>query len=854
VLNLGCSSAESGCGIRGTVAASLLAEVAAAPGERLLTGVSGVAGSGKSALLDDLADQYRSLGVSVRRELVGVERDRVAPDSGAAERTAVLVDDAHELPDQALARIRGLVGRPELNLVVAYGLWPTPPMLKRLASELSRHHLPVVLGPLLRADIAAHITATAGIAPNPFVDKVAELTGGVPWLVHAVMRATREDGRRVVLDSGLLRGIKEQLGLELTGVDEELHELLLALAVGFDLAGRLPPHLDGVDLDGLIARARAGGFVLSDGRIVPLVRGALLQTTPAYRVHSLQRALVDVCIADGRPLDEVARVLALGGLKDARIASALEHAADRVLPTQPTLASTLYDEATAAGADELATAARRAQAASSIGDLDGAARIVDDLLHHDDAPDRARGVDVAAAVWAQRGMLARSAEIYRWLGVDQVGESAALAAVAMIGTGDRAGADRMLAGTAPAGSVSVLTVASTLMGQGLLHSIDENAHDALPALVRASDMMTASGATAAMPEFPAALAALVALNTGDLSIADSVLDAAIERGQCGPTARARFLLLKAWAAMMADRTDRAAQDIRRATESQQQLTPRDELWLRALEVGLARRADDVPGMVWAWKRARESVLHVAVDLYSLLPLGELLIVGSRLGEVHRIGSALAEAWSLLDRLSDPPLWSLPLHWSAIQSAILVERPADLAPHAASLAHAKAHSPMAAVLASAGKEWVSVLAGTVDVSAVETAARALASVGFTWDGSRLAGHAAARADDRKDMARLLACARDLHPRTPADEPPPHSAPGSPQVRDASMLSAREREVARLVLEGKTYWEIGEAMFISPRTVEHHIARMRQRLGASSRGELLGQLRIALGPDGDDPHGP
>jgi DNA-binding CsgD family transcriptional regulator len=852
VLNLGCSSAESGCGIRGTVAASLLAEVAAAPAERLLTGVSGVAGSGKSALLDDLADQYRSLGIPVRRDLVGLEHESADRAPAVAGRAAVLVDDAHQLPDQVLARIHGLLGQGDLNVVVAYGLWPNPPLLKRLASDLSRHHLPVVLGPLPRADIAAHITAAVGQAPAPFVDKVSELTGGVPWLVHALTRATREDGRRVVIDGGVLRGINEQLGLELTGVDEELHELLLALAVGFDLAGRLPPHLDGVDLDSLISRARANGFVLSDGRIVPLVRDALLQTTPAYRVHSLQRTLVDVCIADGRPLDEVARVLALGGLKDARVASSLEHAADRMLPTQPTLASTLYEEATAAGADELATAARRAQAASSVGDLDGAARIVDDLLHHDDAPDLARAVDVAAAVWAQRGMLNRSAEIYRWLGDDQVGDSAALAAVAMIGSGDRGGAERMLATTASAGSVSVLTVAATLMGQGLLHSVDETAHDALPALVQASDMMTASGATAAMPEFPAALAALVALNSGDLRIADSVLDAAIERGQCGPTAKARFVLLKAWAAMMADRTDRAAQDIRQAVESRPQLTPRDELWLRAIEVGLARRADDVPGMVLAWERARESLLHVTVDLYSLLPLGELLIAGSRLGEAHRIESALVEAWALLDRLADPPLWSLALHWSGIQSAILAERPADLAPHAARLARAKAHSPMAAVLASAGKEWVSVLAGKVEVSAVEAAARALASVGFTWDGSRLAGHAAARADDRRDMARLLACARDLHPRTAPDESRPVA--GAAPVREASVLSARERDVARLVLEGKTYWEIGEAMFISPRTVEHHIARMRQRLGAGSRGELLDQLRIALGRDGDDPHAP
>lgn len=849
VLNLGCSRAESGCGIRGTVASSLLAEVAAAPNARLFTGVSGVAGSGKSALLDDLAAQYRSLGIQVRSDPT-----RLDLDAGEGARTAILVDDGQELTESTLSRIDGLVGQPNLNVIVAYGLWPNPPALKRLAGDLSRHHLPVVLGPLPRADIAAHISAAAGHAPGPFVDKVAEITGGVPWLVHAVMRATREDGRRVIIDASAMRGIKEQLGFELGGLDEELHELLLALAVGFDLAGRLPPHLDGIDLDSLIARARDAGFVLADGRIVPLVRSALLQTTPTYRVHWLQRALVDACIAEGRPLDDVARVLALGGLKDARIASALEHAADRVLPTQPTLASTLYEEATAAGADELATAARRAQAASSTGDLDGAARIVDDLLHHEDAPDQARAVDVAAAVWAQRGMLARSAEMYRWLGTERVGGSAALAAVALIGVGDPDAAGRMLAAIPPAGSPSVLTVASTLMGQGLLHSIGETAQDALPTLVRASDMMTASGATAAMPEFPAALAALVALNTGDLSVADSVLDAAIEHGQCGQAALSRFLLLRAWAAMMADRTDRAAQAIHRATESQPPLTPRDELLLRALEVGLARRADDVPGMVWAWQRARESLLHVAIDLYSLLPLGELLIAGTRLGEAHRIETARAEAWSLLDRLGDPPLWSLPLHWSAIQAAILAERPADLAPHATMLARLKAHSPMAAVLASAGKEWVSVLAGRVDVSAVESASRALASVGFTWDGSRLAGHAAARAADRRDMAKLLACARDLHPRTASEPHARVSAAVSPPVRDASALSAREREVARLVLGGKTYWEIGEAMFISPRTVEHHIARMRQRLGASTRAELLAQLRIALGPDGDEPHAP
>jgi DNA-binding CsgD family transcriptional regulator len=60
----------------------------------------------------------------------------------------------------------------------------------------------------------------------------------------------------------------------------------------------------------------------------------------------------------------------------------------------------------------------------------------------------------------------------------------------------------------------------------------------------------------------------------------------------------------------------------------------------------------------------------------------------------------------------------------------------------------------------------------------------------------------------------------------------------------MLSAREHDVALLVLQGKTYAEIGAAIFISPRTAEHHIARIRQRLGATSRSDLLDKLRTVL----------
>src|SRR3546814_4012442 len=90
----------------------------------------------------------------------------------------------------------------------------------------------------------------------------------------------------------------------------------------------------------------------------------------------------------------------------------------------------------------------------------------------------------------------------------------------------------------------------------------------------------------------------------------------------------------------------------------------------------------------------------------------------------------------------------------------------------------------------------------------------------WDGARLAGHGAGRTEDRRVIARLLACARQLHPReeleqTPADEP----VNGTGALARANDLpSARERDVAVLVVQGKTYAEIGESIRSDEHTSE------------------------------------
>jgi DNA-binding NarL/FixJ family response regulator len=52
---------------------------------------------------------------------------------------------------------------------------------------------------------------------------------------------------------------------------------------------------------------------------------------------------------------------------------------------------------------------------------------------------------------------------------------------------------------------------------------------------------------------------------------------------------------------------------------------------------------------------------------------------------------------------------------------------------------------------------------------------------------------------------------------------------------AILSARELEVLRLLADGLTDRQIGEAFTISPRTVETHVSSILHKLGARNRAE-------------------
>ena len=61
-----------------------------------------------------------------------------------------------------------------------------------------------------------------------------------------------------------------------------------------------------------------------------------------------------------------------------------------------------------------------------------------------------------------------------------------------------------------------------------------------------------------------------------------------------------------------------------------------------------------------------------------------------------------------------------------------------------------------------------------------------------------------------------------------------------------LSAREREVLRLVLDSRSNGEIAEALFITESTVKYHVRNLLQKTGCKNRVELQRKYTLALYP--------
>lgn len=816
-----------------------LAQVNATPTVPAKVLVSGGIGTGKSTELAAVRAALRDAGVEVLSH---------APRTG--DSTAIVVDDAHLLDDAELQRITDLVGEPNSTVVVAALPLARRTALAHLATAMAREAPVVELGPLPGKELIRVTAEITGSVPPPELGRaLMASTAGLPFLLypaaHAVLSA---DGDSPV--SAAVHAARVTLVERLVRIDEPVLDTLLLCTVSAelgpdDVAAAL--HLESADAAGLVDRARATGL-LSPALNAAFVRSlhrSLAQAVGTARHHEVETALLHSQIEMSTLSNDLALRLADHGMRDRRLADEL---ADRAAygRGEPGQAARLYRAAAAAGATALT--ARLADAIAMTGDCATAGRLADELLGSDDAGDRGTAVRVSASIAMHDGGAEQAADLFRWLGPQSDAHLASASAVVSVATGDAASARAALNLDATGPPTSTARAARSL-ADGLVLTLDSPYS---VAVARLSQAITDQSPPGVAPDSAAALVTLAALHGGDPVRARSVIGRAVRSGgnDDGDFTAHRHRLLQGWTRMQDGLLSAAAADV--STTSGVDLHRRDALWAAALQTAIARRNGDTGAMQKHWYTAVEVLSEHSVDLLTLLPLGELWVAAARLQQVDRLRHPIGQAFDLLAALGNPVLWAVPLHWAGVHAGILANDPKAVAPHGQALTAAAPRSAFAKVLAEAGRTWLRVLANHVDVDDVAAAARGLAQYGLTWDATRLSSQAALHAPDGRVSGAMLQVARDLKLTAGdgEDEPVETSPPSTSTAAAATSapfarLSDREREVAELLLQGMQYRDIGGQLLISAKTVEHHVARMRRRLGAESRSEMLSMLRAILG---------
>ncbi|MFH5207441.1 LuxR C-terminal-related transcriptional regulator [Antrihabitans spumae] len=793
----------------------------------------GQSGTGKSAMLAAVRDRLRARGLSVSAE-----------PSAALGGAALVVDDLHSLPTADVVAVRTLLDdSPAAVVVVATEPRAHDTELRALAATFARRGRVIDMRSLSTADIVGLGRSSAVTVTPERAARIRDLTNGIHGAVVAALGGGSPEDSVV---GWVCANLRDR--------DIQFLSTLAMTATGIGLDVTEVSDVNGIDESNaltLIDRVRASALV-TDPDLLPIAAQPLRTLLGDHRFLDVQQRVLTARLDRGVLRIHTATKLAEIGLRDARLAEYLCNAAESA---DPAVAAQLYSAAVQAGIDPRSVEVKRCEAAARSGDSRTAADIAESILARADDPDCASStaelgaaVRVLAGVWADRGTLVRSAELYEWLGTDRVGNDGGSAAAVMLAAG-RPEAAAAMASARPAGPPTDLTAGITMVGDALAQSMSGSGQAAVNTLARSLSLFDRAEAVALLPISPAAAAVQLSLHCGDLARADALLDRVDEKVRPGTRMWHQHRLLSAWTAMLGGDEDRARSIVESLAADD--LGNRDLLLDRAIRVGLARRSGDHGALVRAWEASHRVIDEITVDVFSLLALGELWLAAVRIGDVTRVVHLISEADELLRRLGEPAAWSNTFHWYGAQAALLSEDPPALVPHALALKRAAesatAPDTYAAALAAAGSTWLRVLRQEAQLDDIEKSARILGSIGLPWDGARLASEAALRAADTETATALLQVARSLR------QPPRRSERGAstPQQlptatpRQAIVtngpLSDRECEVADLLVLGLTYREVGSRLYISAKTVEHHVARIRRRLGAGSRSELLSMLR-------------
>lgn len=751
-----------------------------------------------------------------------------------AGRGVLIVDDAHLLPATSVRELLSAAAA-GLPMIAARRPGIGLPELAALDALLAAAGRVELLGPLPLPVLAGLL---GGSADPQAVARLQHRSGG--WAAIAAALAPATEGE---VPAALVARVQRRLAL----LDPAAAQLARLLAVAPHLPDEVLAAAAGIDLDryALAVRTlREEGLLLADGEaMVPVVAEVLRADLPPAQLRRAHEAVASALLASGGDPVPAADQLRAARARTPTAAHAYRTAGERLRFADPAAALDWFDDAVEAGLDPGEVAAGRAEARVQLGmvpDLDPGTAPVP-------APARERLRLVEGVLAAQQGRAGRAAELL--LASGTLGRALAVPALVSIG---RWGPAVDCAREAVEGHVPV---AVRRLAEAALAVVDPEA--AVPALIEAAEALDGGRPEVLLPDTAHALAARVAVTAGDAATAEHLLERAVAAELGGPAGIRRHLLLLAWVRMRAGRFDTAVAVLSGAGlpglapaghsaagpagsgAGAGSLPGRDRLLRCALAAGIARRSGDIVQLRQAWAEAEHVLARQTVDLFELEPLEELLVAATRVRQPQRIVPVLAALEQAVEGLGRPPAWAMALGWLRFQLAIGTDDPRVPEPLVAEIAALPAGGSRQQAQQVAVRCWAGVLTGAVDAGAVTEVSDRLVAVQLPWEASRLVGQAAIRSSDPAAARRLLERARELSTaEAQAEEARGGAAPGG--------LSEREIEVAQLVLAGRTHREIGAQLFLSPKTVEHHVARIRTKLGASTRAEFLAALRSALGP--------
>ncbi|MGH2830887.1 MAG: helix-turn-helix transcriptional regulator [Actinomycetota bacterium] len=821
-------------------------------------------------------------------------------EASALERPLLLVvEDLHWADPATIATLRAIMKRLRFVPLAVVGTTrplPRSPEMNALIGALEDDEALVLrLDALPETDVARFVETALGTPPDPSLMRFMEGAAGNPLFLTELLGALVQDdsirveaGRATISGTSLPPGLQPTILRRISYLSDPAMEMLRAAAtLGSSFSPRDVASVLGTDLKELIPpieeslRARV---VEEHGTALrfrhDLIRDALYFDRPESVRRELHMDAAKALRAAGAPVRQVAEQYALGGRAGDPDAIATIRAAALTVERSPATRAELLERALAlTNADDPIRNDIRADLAEAMvagGRPDDALALARDLVTAADISTarRMRAVTLQAlrlsGRWVELAELA-GAWLDQWKGSDD--ERAGLLAAAAYARGSSITFDpaeaMMMAGRAlrlaeELNDEAVIVAALVAHVPAMTRSLVQDLH---PLVKRAADIAEKNPIDPVIQHHPHYYLGRILLvghlgdvgpgstRDPDLEGAESALRIGMRLAEQAGRASDLPLFLDGLAHVhyYADRWDDAL------AEAEAAIAAAAEVGTRTMLLETHSIIAHISILRGQLERAEEHVRAEEEIARELGPQMEepFLAHRSMLAELRgELAEALQYRWTLFEReaaIHDSVYWWICL-WYALETddadkvAILldwldrraVSKGTDEAALEASFAHA---------LASGDKEGVrstleSLAAEGWDRPQHERTAMAMARAGLRQEALEHFREAAAYYD--------RVAARAWHDQR-ARQLQRHGVrvPRRRRARPATgweSLTGAEGRIARFASEGMTNPQIAERLFVSPRTIQTHLAHIFQKLSISSRVELAAEVaRIGEAPD-------